>query len=247
MNTLTQLQQGFQHQVLSGNADYAAVSGHMEIYTKAYQARLNHALMDNYPVLHRALGDDAFAELAGAYARARPSHHRSIRWWGDDLVDFIAAHADAIPHPALLDIARMDWAMRGAFDAADAVCLVAADLARVAPADWAALRLHTMPSLRLIGLQWGVEALWHALHADANAQTSAPAQAVHTMMVWRYQLECRWRSLQPVEHMALGLLQQGACFADLCEALQQAGDAAPAYTAAELLKTWVAEGILARP
>jgi hypothetical protein len=34
------------------------------VYLKAYRARLTAALRDNFPVLQRALGDDAFDVLA---------------------------------------------------------------------------------------------------------------------------------------------------------------------------------------
>lgn len=243
-------QQDFMHQVQTGNPaqpDGADVRGHMEIYINAYQARMRQALADNFPVLHRALGDDGFETLASRYCSAQPSTHRSIRWLGDGLVDFMAAHPDDIPHPALLDIARMDWAMRAAFDAADADGLRLQDLAALASADWPALRLHTVPALRLLDLEWGVETLWHSLHADANAQTSAPEPLPHSMLVWRQHLECRWRSVDSSERQALQLLQQGANFAALCECLQQTGSEAPAQRAADLLKTWVTEGLLARP
>ena len=38
-----------------------------------------------------------------------------------------------VPHPSLVDFARMDWALRGAFDAAEAPLLQAAALAALAP------------------------------------------------------------------------------------------------------------------
>jgi len=249
MNLLAQ-QQCFMRQVQTGNpaqSDWAEVRGHMEIYINAYQARMRQALADNFPVLHRALGDDGFEELASVYCAAHPSTHRSIRWLGDGLVDYMVAQPDTVPHPALLDIARMDWAMRAAFDAADAECLQLQDLAVLEPAEWPTLALRAVPSLRVLQLQWAVEALWHTLNADENAQTSEPLQAAHSMVVWRQQLECRWRSVDAIERLALQWLQQGLCFGDLCESLNQAGVTDPAQKAAELLQTWITDGLLARP
>ena len=248
--TLLAQQQGFMHQVQTGDPaqpDWAEVSGHMEIYINAYSARMRQALADNFPVLHSALGDDGFDALASAYCAAHPSTHRSIRWLGDGLVDFMQTHPDTVPHPALLDIARMDWAMRAAFDAADAECLQLQDLATLEPSDWPTLSLRAVPSLRVLHLEWGVEALWHTLHADANAQTSEPLQAAHGMRVWRQHLECRWRSVDATETIALQWLQPGVSFGDLCEGLHQAGVANPAQKAAELLQTWVTDGLLAQP
>lgn len=248
MNTLATLQQSFAHQVRTGDPAHAThgdISGHMEIYINAYRGRMIQALMANFPVLHRALGDAAFGELASAYCQAQPSQHRSIRWLGDGLVDFIRENPDCIPHPALLDIARMDWGMCAAFDAQDVPCLSLADLGAVPPTDWPTMTFHTVPAFQMLDLQWSVEALWHALNADAEAQTSAPEPAPHTMLIWRQQLECRWRTVRPDELTALRLLTRQASFADICEALLQEGVSEPAQTAAHLLTTWLTEGLLA--
>lgn len=246
MNELAAIQQRFQRHLMTSAAESCDdICGRMEIYVNAYWGRLREALADNYPVLHRALGDEAFRELAAAYLRAHPSPHRSIRWFGDRLVEFIDRNPDAVPHPALRDIARMDWAMRGAFDAADATPLSFDDLAAVAPGQWPELRFTPCPSFRLLSLDWGVEALWHTLNDDENAETEAPEQHAHDMVVWRSGLECRWRTVAGNEALALKILCAGGCFADICAALQEHGDADAATTAAQLLGTWIGEGILA--
>ena len=251
MHTLSPLLARFQQQVLGGSlagaGSFDEVTGHMDIYIQAYQGRMRQALASNFPVLHRAMGDDDFAQLAQAYCTAHPSTHRSIRWLGDSLLPYLEAHPAQLAHPALLDIARMDWAMRAAFDAASTPCLELQDLGQMAAGDWPMLRLLTVPSVQVLGLQWGVESLWHALHENAQAQTAEPLPAPHAMVIWRQQLECRWRSLDPHEALALGLAQQQIRFADLCEALQDAGVPEAAFVAVRLLQTWVQEGLLARP
>ena len=85
------------------------------------------------PVLHRVLGDAAFGALADDYMHAHPSQKRSIRWFGDCLPDFVAGRIDALPHPALADLARMEWRICLAFDAADRVPLGFERLARTTP------------------------------------------------------------------------------------------------------------------
>ena len=137
------------------------------VYRHAYRARLTEALADNFEILARAMGDEAFAALADGYITAHPSSHPSIRWFGDRLAEFMgsAAAADGglVPHPAFVDLARMDWALRAAFDAADAPALGREALAGWAPPDFAALRLAPHPSMQLVRLQWAIEAAWRAL------------------------------------------------------------------------------------
>ncbi|WP_342616722.1 DNA-binding domain-containing protein [Rhodoferax sp. GW822-FHT02A01] len=246
---LSDLQNDFQKQV-SGDqslgSERVSFHGHMEIYRNAYQVRLREALADNYPVLYRSLGDEAFAELTSAYCQAHPSRHRSIRWWGDSLVTFMRNHPEHTPHPALVDIAQMDWALRGAFDAANADCLTHTDLVSLAPDAWPEMRLSPVPSIRMVRLDWAVEGLWHALQDDPEATTEAPRPHEHVVLVWRQGLECHWRSLPIHEHRALELVQQGVCFGELCTNLQLDGDAYAADTSVRLLGNWVAEGLLAR-
>jgi hypothetical protein len=224
----------------------------LDVYREAFRARLVAALRSNYPVLQRVLGDDAFAALALAYLTAHPSRRPSIRWFGDALPGWLderlAADAGALPHPALADLARMEWAIGSAFDAADAPVLARERLAAVAPAGWPALAFAPHPSLRLVTLAWAVEPLWRALKDDADAETAPPGPAAHRLLVWRQGLETRWRTLDGHEAAALAACIAGEPFGTLCElaAASAAGDVgAAAATVAGWLGQWVQAGLLA--
>ena len=169
MSAMGELQCRFQRAVLTEDftpglfvSEGREIAGGLGLYLMAYRARLLSALRDNFPVLHRALGDEAFAELASDYIDAHPSRFRSIRWFGDELTAFLDAGPERLPHPALADVARMDWAIRGAFDAAGALPLTLADLAELAPEQWPQRRFALLPSLRLVDLNWAVEPIWRA-------------------------------------------------------------------------------------
>ena len=152
MNATGELQRCFQRAVLTEDftpglfvAEGREPAGGLGLYLMAYRARLLSALRDNFPVLHRALGDEAFAELARDYIDAHPSRSRSIRWFGDELTAFLDAVRERLPHPALADVARMDWAVRGALDAAGAAALTLTDLAALAPEQWPQRRFALLP------------------------------------------------------------------------------------------------------
>ena len=253
MSATGELQRRFQRAVLTEDfapglfvAEGREIAGGLGLYLMAYRARLLSALRDNFPVLHRALGDEAFAELASDYIDAHPSRFRSIRWFGDELTAFLDAGPERLPHPALADVARMDWAIRGAFDAAGALPLTLADLAELAPEQWPQRRFALLPSLRLVDLNWAVEPIWRALNEDEAAETEAPEPLAHVLLVWRPELECLWRSVGPVEVAALRTLDQGARFAECCMAITGTGDPNPATTAAGLLQRWVVDGLLVK-
>lgn len=225
----------------------------LEVYRHAYRARLAAALADNYTVLARALGDAGFEALALAYIAAHPSQHPSIRWFGDELAGFMAGSgAGLVPHPSLVDFARMDWALRAAFDAADAPPLAHAALAALGPDDWAGLVLRLQPSVQRVDLAHAIEPAWRLLRewepesGTEQPELPEPLPHAHTLLAWRQGLETRWRSLEPLEAVLLEAVAAGAPFALLCErAAAELGDAeaaAPAVVAA--LQQWLADGLL---
>lgn len=223
----------------------------LEVYRHAYRERLAEALADNYTVLARALGDEAFDALAQAYIAAWPSRHPSIRWFGHELAEFMTtAGDDLVPHASLADFARMDWALRNAFDAADAPLLQPATLAALNPDDWAGLQLRLHPSVQRVSLAHAVEPAWLALRewqpGEDQPELDEPVALEHTLLAWRQHGETRWRSLEPLEAALLQAVAEGEPFAGLCEraalALDDAGAAAPAVIA--LLQGWLSNGLL---
>lgn len=220
----------------------------IDAYQIAYVVRLTGALRDNFAVLARAMGDAAFDALAAAYIATHPSRQPSIRWFGHRLAEFMAAQCDAdsslVPHPALVDFARMDWALRDAFDSADATPIGREVLAGIAPQDFAGLRFVPLPSMKLVLLDWAIESAWAALRASLDddsrpePELPAPEHAPHTLLVWRSALTTLWRSLDAAEAEALHGIAAGEDFATLCER------AGRPERAAGWLAQWLSDGLL---
>ncbi len=220
----------------------------LAIYANAYRARLAEALAENYPALHTLLGDERFATLCRRYLDAHPSPHASIRWFGDRLAEFLARHPDYRFQGVLAEMARFEWALRAAFDAADAAPLTPAHLQDLPPAQWPALVLRPVPALQRLDLRHNVPALWQAIDAGSDPIPVQRAERALPWAVWRHGQRVLFRSLAEDEAWALDRLCAGAPFAELCGGLAAAGDeAAAARRAAELLLGWVREGLLAAP
>lgn len=219
----------------------------LDIYRNAYRGRLAAALEENYPVLHRVLGSAAFRDLAGAFIAAHPSRRPSIRWYGDELAGFLAADPEAVPHPALVDLARMEWALGCAFDAADAPSLHADELLAVSAEVWPTLRFVAHPAVRMLRLSWAVEPLWTALSRDAEASCDAPVALEHYLLVWRGADTTLWRSVADDEADLLMACLEGRPFAELCASAtlaDMAEDDTAAARAAGYLRVWVDAGLL---
>ncbi|MCV2350714.1 DNA-binding domain-containing protein [Paucibacter sp. Y2R2-4] len=255
LDLLRQQQQDLQALILgqpSARRERLLAGGAPSVYQEAYGARLLSALRDNYAVLHLAMGAEAFDALGSAYLAAHPSNQPSIRWFGDQLAAYMSGpFAERLPHPALVDLARMDWALRAAFDGPDAAPMTRSQLAALAPQAWAALQLRLQPTAQVLSLDWTVEPTYLALsRSEIEGQGEAPEpQALkHALLVWREGDETRWRSLEAWEAELLVATHANSSFADLGElAAQTFGAEAAAGQLVQALQTWVAQGLLAEP
>lgn len=250
MTPLQSLQSAFQNALLQDQPIAPALLSttgvaQFGVYRLAYRARLRAALRDNYEVLPRVMGDDAFDALANAYIDSHPSQHYSLRWFGHRLCDFMASHPARLDHPAMLDLARMEWALRHAFDAASAELLRSAALAAIPASDWADLQLCLHPSVALLRLHWAVGPIWHALQSGGDAM-EPPAALDHHMLVWRPGMNTRWKTLTPLEADFVQGLEERRTFGQLCEGLSgQFGPIQAAATAVGLLRGLLQDGVIA--
>jgi hypothetical protein len=254
MSRLPQIQDIFQGYLLRGDAAVEAlvvgtervpVETRLRIYGDGYCSRLIEALQANFPVLSELLGETDFATLGAAYVRAHDSPFFSIRYYGNALADFLATEPEYSGAPVLADLARWEWMMTEVFDAADADAVSVADLAPLAPEDWAGLRFGLHPSVRRLALSWNAPQIWNAV-SDKEEPPEVEFSATPVQWVlWRQELRTYFRSLQPGEAGALEAVRDGQSFGELCTLLctEFGEDAAPGR-AAGFLRNWVESGML---
>ena len=215
----------------------------LKIYHDAYRLRLIEALSKAYPNLFKLLGDALFERMARSYIAAHPSGYRNLRWYGGELAEHLAA---ALPqHPIAGELARFEWTLALAFDSTDAPVLGGADLAAVPPEDWGRLRFALHPSARVLDMKLNTVAVWKAL--DEDRAPPPIEETASAWLIWRKELNPHYRSLDPGERASLTLIANGACFAEVCEALN--GDEAEsdaAARAAGFLAAWLGDGLLSR-
>jgi Putative DNA-binding domain len=219
----------------------------LEVYANAYFERLLEALGDDYAALAAALGPEAFHDLVAVYLIAHPPRHPSLRHAGARLAALLEYDPAAAPFrlrcPFAADLARLEWALAHAFDAADATPLAREALVRVAPERWPVLRLHFHPSVQLLRVDWPV----HALRTACERGEPAPSLERHRLAlgVWRRDERVRYRALDALEADLLEAALAGAPFEALCErAAHVRGEPEAPAAAAAHLGEWVDSGMV---
>jgi hypothetical protein len=255
MSRLPQIQGNFQQYLLEG--DSSAIEPHivgtarvpvatrLSIYGDGYVSRLVEALEANFPVLSELLGESDFEALGAAYVRSQPSPFFSIRYYGNALSDFLASDSQYASAPVLAELARWEWAMTEVFDAADADPILIADLARIAPDEWAQLRFDWHPSLRRLALVWNAPQIWKAVTEQTEPPEFTLREDPVEWLLWRQDLRTYFRSLSVEEAAALEAGRAGQSFGDLCALLSASlGEEEAPAKAAGFLRQWVESGLI---
>lgn len=251
---LRELQREMQRELLGGTSSIdsaiaetppLATQARLGIYRHAYVARLIETLEDHYPALHEILGDEDFEALGASFIQGCPSVHRSIRWYGRELAEFLGARSPFNEQPILAEIARFEWTLAEAFDSADVGTIGRDALAGVRPAEWAELTFSFHPSVHRLALEWNTVAAWKAITAGADPPRPKRSSQAVEWLVWRHGLENYFRSIDPVEATALDAAMRGFSFAEVCAGLTEhlPEDEVP-RRAASAIATWLEGGLL---
>ncbi|HQR52072.1 MAG TPA: DNA-binding domain-containing protein [Burkholderiales bacterium] len=253
MRALRTLQLAFSNAVLSaGDRGPDAIAepaggergSRFAIYRDGYRLRLAESLATDYPATRAVLGAERFAALAQAFVAAHPSRHFNLRWYGREFADFLRANREAQSNH-IADLAAFEWAVAGAFDAADAPPLTVDDVAAVPPESWPYLVLAFHPSCRRLQVGKHVPSLWQAATAGDTVSCPADDPTDAPWILWRRELAVFYRQLAADEADALDGAAQGANFAGICVRLSaHVPEAQTPARAAALLRQWVEDGLV---
>lgn len=146
---------------------------------RAYQANAaataQRALAAAYPTVALLMGEAPFFALAQALWQAAPPQRGDLAAWGDALPGFIANDAQLAGEPYLADLARLEWAVHRARQAADDDAPLAG-LALLGTDDAAGLWLRLRAGHAVLDSLHPVHTLW-AAHQAEGADRFADARA----------------------------------------------------------------------
>src|SRR5262249_22050835 len=166
----------------SGSAD---IDTQLGIYRNAYLSRLIEVLRSDFPKLHRLAVDPLFEELSRAYLARHPSRHRSTRWIAGDLASFLSVAAPFAERPELCEMARFEWALAAAFDAADAPVEPLDALAAVPASAWGSIRIRLHPAAVRLDLRSNVPDVWSAIEQGLLWEPPTWSADAIPWLIWR--------------------------------------------------------------
>jgi hypothetical protein len=220
-----------------------SASGRLDVYANMYFFRIRDVLAEDFPKTAAVLGPAHFHNLITDFLLVHPSSHPSLRWVGEPLPLFLRTHPLSAERPYLADLAALEWAGAEVFQAIDSPRLDPRELAAVPVARWGDVRFRTIAAVRLLRLSWDVVSLWSRLAAGEEA--GEVRESPRAVLVYREDDESHHEVLSPPEADVVERLIEGRAFGEICEALSTDDDVeAAAALAAELIRSWMAHGLL---
>jgi len=136
------------------------VEARWHVYAHGYLARIVEALGEEYRVVRRILGPDAFESLIARYLGTSPPRSFDLAHAGDGLSEFLKKDLLSRELPFLPDLAALERRLSEAFVAADGESFTWAELQQMAPAAAAKLELGLAPGALVIRSAWPLHDLW---------------------------------------------------------------------------------------
>jgi hypothetical protein len=217
----------------------------LDVYRRGYRLRLRDALTIEFPGL-ALLAGRRFAGLLDGYIDTHPSGHYNIRWHGAGMQAFLEYGLPWRARPELAEMARLDWAISTAFDAADESVIAATDLGDLPPSAWADLHLRPQHQLQILSGVCNVEAFRRAADQQAPRPHLRRYGSPRHCLVWRQSLEVRYRRIEDDELATLTAAMQGESFALLCDRMATFHPPSLAMPRmAAMLRRWLDDGLIA--
>lgn len=196
-------------------ADHVPPDERLAVYRNNGRHNFREALRAVYAVVERLVGKPFFDHMADRYAADHPSQSGDIHDFGKVFAPFLEGFPPVASLPYLPDVARLEWAMHEVFHAASAPPFPLERLARVAQAQYGALRFTLGPACRLLASPWPVHRLW-ALNQPGVAWDDGfdIAAGGVALLVRRRGVEVELEPLAPAEFALLRRLTDGQSLGD---------------------------------
>lgn len=187
----------------------AHASDRMILYRSNLHAAWCRALADAFPVVRALVGEEFFGGLARAYGRMHPSTSGDLNRFGASFAGFVATFEPAQVLPYLRDVAALEWAVHGAYCAADAAALARERMAAISPNDLLTSRFVLHPACCWFESRFPIASIWRAHQPHAADEFPGSLDRSECALVARPQWQVDVTESSAAEIAALEQLRNG--------------------------------------
>jgi hypothetical protein len=200
----------------------------LEIYEEQYRFRHLASLRDDYASIAHYLGEPAFDALLCSYLAEHPPRHFSLQKLGNELPEFVHHTMPFALDWRLRDLAVVEEAFLFAVDASDAAPFDLSVLASIEEAQFPLLRVHLLPSLRLVVLRSRAHLYRTEVRSKSSIDLSANTERLVaylnetpvSLVVARRCSALEYMEVDVTQFSLLEKLQQGMALGSACEAVR---------------------------
>lgn len=145
-----------------------------DVYRNTWRKALRDALEGNYPVVAALIGDDAFHRLASDHIANAAAPSPILATYGEGLDQTIGASPLHAPLPYLADMARLEWLVARARNAAGTEPIDPQFFATLAPDQAETLIFKTVPTAHLARFETPVITIWRAHQGPERPASLSP-------------------------------------------------------------------------
>ena len=132
----------------------------LAVYAEGYRVRFRDGVSEVYEAIRWILGESQFAELVKNYSLKYPSRDTNLSFVGKYLPEFISTLPLAKQLPFIMDLAKLEWQLCGAFHAFDKIPVSPDELSKLSPEALTQGRFIFQASLFTITSDWPILDIW---------------------------------------------------------------------------------------
>ena len=179
----------------------------LRIYQNNTRASLTSTLIAVFPVTTRLVDERFFRYAAGAFISFHPPSEPRLVRYGAEFPNFLRTFDGLSEMPFVAEIARLEWAIAEALDAAS---LPAADIGALKATGEAVPELPLQPSLRFVISHWPVMSIWSAHQESRDLdRLDASTRNPERVALWRSGDNVRFALLTSAEFSFRSSLKAG--------------------------------------
>ncbi|MGH1355551.1 MAG: HvfC/BufC family peptide modification chaperone [Thalassovita sp.] len=184
-----------------------------DVYRNNVAVSLMEAIAEGFPATARLVGDDNFTQIARQFVATHAPRSPLMFLYGDTFPGFLAG-IKPLSHLAWLpDVARLEWALRVAYHAADAAPIAPETLQSLTPQVFMAARFVFAPAVSLLRSDYPVT----QIRDYALAQGDQPSGGAETVLIARADYDPTATPLPDAQAQLMAALLDGRTLGDALE------------------------------